>query len=704
MSRLGLVTPLCTLVLLGAGACKPPSTQLDLEKIEQNANDDGKAGDAATRLDPLPVERPADLLPADVALMAEASDPAQVLTLFVGLSQIPEFDGIRKEMATTIGGDLLSPTDWPKLGLDPHRPAGMALLDVRGPSGCAWVSVADQTAFDQTVRRVAAAIGIDRELTVGEMAGARVYRFNDEFNIVVRAGVAMFVFVDNPQNAARDYPAGIATIDPREALGRTESFDWARGQARAGDDGLIFVAPGKLFDTINAEGGNEDYGVKYADEQLTTARRNGADAATLRDLEERLAREQEWQREREREDQAGTALARELLGPMRALVFTGDVETTQINAQARLLMPSGGLLRDIFVPSQSQSPLVSALDEPTLFMLDGQLDVQKFLRLVDMLAKADGESIDGLDKQLHAETGISFLTSVVPLFDGRGGIAITRSKPANPKKLDELPKTLGMAVQLGLKDPEGLRKQLDDLVRNPMASKVFKSRKTGWELELPDWRNLMIDVAGDRLIISTDKSVAGRVRDAKPGKQALPAEHLVFGSVPNPSLRFYQDWSWIVLVNPPYMYIQTPESLLYDLDAHPTLAREQAAKVPQSKADKQLRKDLQRVLDDLAVIERRRAERDFNTFQAAMGEVGEVGMQLEVVPDGLTVHGLWKTRGQQSLISIGANMFMTRMSGPDDEQAERDRLSTRSWELANEIRMQRTADLDAFAAKQQKQP
>lgn len=703
MSRLGLVTPLCVL-LLGAGACKPPSSRLDLERIEENekANRDGKAGDAATKLDPLPVERPADVLPADVALMAEASDPAQVLTLFAGIAQIPELQAIRGEVTGTLGGDLLLADEWAKFGLDPHRPAGLALLDVRGGAFCGWVSISDSNSFDQAVRRVATATGLDRDMTVGEIAGSRVYRFNDEFNIVVRASVAMFVFVDDARDAAHDYPATIATLDPRESLGRSEAFDWARTQARTGDDGMIFMIPGKLFDAINEGDTGNDYGVQYAEDQLAEARRNGSDAASIRQFEERVAQEREWQLERQRERQAGTEIARELLGPMHAFVLTGDVQTTGIDGQARLLMPNGGLMRDIFVPAQTPSPLTTALDEPALAVLDGQVDVQKFLRLIDMLAKADGESLDAIDQELRAETGISFLTSVVPLFDGRGGVALTRSRPANPKKLDELPKTLGLALQFGLKDADGMRKLLDDLARNPDMAKMFKSRKTGWEIELSEWRNLFVDVASDRLIVSTDKSLAARVRDAKPGKQALPADHLLFGSSPTSALRFYHDWSWIQLVNPPYMYIQTPENMLYELDAHPTLPRDQAAKVPQSKADKQLRKDLQKVLDELTVLERHRAEREFNVVQAAMDELGEVGMQLDVVPDGLTAHGIWQTNSKKSMIEIGASMFMLTRTGGTPDDMERERLNTRAWELANEIRMQRTMDLDAFAAKQAK--
>jgi hypothetical protein len=702
MSRLGLVTPVCALLLCGA-ACKTPSSRLDLEKIEQNeAERDDKTGDAATKLDPLPVERPADLLPADVAVMAEASDPSQVLLLFAGLGQIPEFASVRGEVAGTLGGDLLLADEWSKLGLDSHRPAGIALLDVRGEAFCGWVSVSDSNLFDQTVRKAAKAIGLDRDLTVGEMAGSRVYRFNDEFSIVVRAGIAMFVVVGDARDAARDYPAMAATIDPRDSLGRSEAFDWARGQARGGDDGLIFMVPGKLFDTIARESSGDDYGTKYAEEQLANARRNGTDANGIRELEERVAQEREWQLEREREQKAGTDLARELLGPMHALVFTGDVGVTRIDAQARLLMPNGGLLRDIFVPTQTPSPLTTALDEPALMVLDGQVDVQKFLRLIDMLAKADGESLDKIDQDVRSETGISVLTSVVPLFDGRGGFALTRSRPANPKKFDDLPKTLGLAIQFGLKDADGLRKVLDDLARNPDAAKLFKSRKTGWEIQVPEWRNVFIDVAGDRLIISTDKGLAGRVRDAKPGKQKLPADHLLFGSSPTPALSFYQDWSWITLVNPPYVYIQTQENMLYELDSHATLSREQAAKVPQSKADTQLRKELQKVLGELEGIERRRGEQQFNAMQTAMNELGEASIQLDVVPDGLSAHGVWQLRGQRSIIEIGASMFMMTSMGGSPDDMERDRLNNRAWELANEIRTQRMIDLDTFAAKQSK--
>ncbi|MFV8755422.1 hypothetical protein ACNOYE_33135 [Nannocystaceae bacterium ST9] len=699
MSRLGLVTPLCSLLLLGAGACKHPSTRLDLDKLEgdEQAKDD-KTGEPAHTLDPLPVERPADLLPVEVALMAEASDPSQVLALFDNLVLIPELDAMRNEVSGVLGGDPFKAGDWAKLGLDPKRSAGAALLEPRSGAFCAWLSVADSKTFDTTVRKVAATLGIDRELTVGEMAGSRVYRFNDEFNIVVRAGVAVFVFVDSPQEAARDFPATIATIDPRESLGHAEGFDWARTQLRAGDDGMIFLAPPKLVDAIVAERGDEAYGIQYAEEQLAEARRNG-DAALVSEAEARLAQEQQWQRERMREREAGDALARDLLGPMRAVVFTGDVAPTRIDAQARVLMPSGGLLREIFVPLQSQSPLTTALDEPALFMLDGQVDVQKFLRLIDMFAKADGESLDEIDQEIRNNVGISALSTIVPLFDGRGGIAITRSKPANPKKLDELPKTLGVALQFGLKDAEGTRKVLADLARNPEIGKVMKARKSGWELTIPEWRNVLVDVVGDRLIVSTDKGVAGRVRDAKSGKHALPADHILFGAAPTPAMRMYQDWAWVALVDPPNTYIQTAENMLYDLDAHPTLSRDQAAKVPQSKADKQLRKDLQKVLDELAKLERVRAEREFNAVQAALTELGEQGVQLEVVPDGLTIHGLWQTRGKRGMIEIGADFFAFQM-GPSDEQAERDRLNSRAWELASEIRVQRTTDLDAFAAKQ----
>lgn len=699
MSRLRLVTPLCTALLL-APACKHPSTRLDLEKIDAKDDSQGK-GESATKIDPLPVERPADMLPSEVPLLAEANDPSQVLALFASLAPMPELEQVRGEVAGVLGGDPTKAEDWAKLGLDARRSAGIALLDIRGEAFCAWVSVADVKVFDQTIRKVAAATGMDRELLLGEMNGAQVYRFNDELSIVVRAGVAAFVFVGDPQSAPRDYPASFATIDPRDALGRTQAYQWAQQQLRTGDDGMVFMAPTKLLDAIvTEEAGSEEYGVKYAEESLAEAKRNGADAATIREFEARVEQEKQWAAERKRADAAGQALARELIGPMQALAMTGNVEPTRLDAQARLLMPSGGLLRDIFVPTQSASPLASALDEPALVLVDGQLDLSKFLRLIDMIAKAEGESLDAIDQQARSELGFSPVAATA-LFDGRGGMALTRSKPPNPKKLDELDETLGLALVFGLKDPEGLRKLLDELARNPAAAKEFKTRKGGWELVISDWRNLLIDIVGERIVLSTDKNLAGHVRDAKRGKQALPASHPFLSGSPSPAVRSYQDWAWVPLVNPPYVYIQTPENMLYDLDAHPTLAREEAAKVPQSKADKQLRKDLGKVLADLEVIERRRAEREFNEMNKMVGEFGEFTLQLDVVPDGLAANATWQTRGGRGFLDIALGTIMLRGTDADADQAERDRLNQQAWDLANQIRTQRMTDLDAYAASKQ---
>lgn len=697
MSRLRLVTPLCTALLL-APACKHPSTRLDLEKID--AQDDAKptGGETATKVDPLPVERATDLLPNDVPLLAEANDPGQVLQLFASLTPMPELEQMRSELAGTLGGDPLKAEDWAKLGLDVHRSAGVALLDLRGEAFCAWVSLADPKVFDQTLRRVASTTGMDRELLVGDMNGAVVYRFSDDFNVVVRAGVAAFVMVDKPQEAKRDYPASFATIDPRDSLGRAPAYQWAQKQLRAGDDGLVLMAPNAIFEAFVADGAEEvDYGVQYAEQSLADAKRSGADAAAIRELEQRLEQERQWASERKREREAGQALARELISPMQAFMMSGNVEPTRLDGQARLLMPSGGLLRDIFVPASSPSPLTTALDEPPLVMLDGQTDVDQFMRLVDMLAKADGESLDKLDQEARGELGFSPLAAA-KMFDGRAGFALTRSKAPNPKKLDELEKTLGLALYFGLKDADGLRQILDALARFPAAAEEFKTRKGGWELVLKDWRNLLVEIVDQRLVISTDKNFASHVRNAKSGKQALAASHPFNGGSPGAALRGYMDWSWLPIANPPYSYIQTIDNLLYDLDVHPQLSREEAAKVPQSKADKQLRKDLSAVLKELEGLERLRAEREFNESIKLANEFGEFSMQVEVVSDGLAASAVWQTRNKRGFLDIAIGMVTTGRLGLDDENMRINELNQKAWDLASQIRTQRMLDLDAHVA------
>ncbi len=687
--------------LLCVGACKNPSTKIDLQEIENGERaEDGRTGEPATRLDPLPVERPTDLLPAEVSVLLEVTDPGVVLPLFDGLQQEPELDTALREASDMLGGNPLKAEDWAKLGLDVHRPAGIALLDPRSLSIAAWFSLTDEQTFTTAMLRIAEQTGGAQELSRSEMGDAHLYRFGRSFHAIVRANTVMFVFVEQPDQAPRDYPATIATIDPRDGLARSQGFGWAREQTRAGDDGIFFVAPNPLVQAFEQEQRN-DYGVTWAEDQLAEARRTGADAQTIRDLEQRLAQEQEWAREREREDKAALEAVRELVGPMRAFAITADVDRTKIDARARLLMPDGGLLRDLFVPLQSQTPLLSALDEPPLFILDGQVDPQKFLRLVDLLARTDDETLEKLDQEAASMLGFSFMSTVVPLFDGRAGFAITQIREPDPKKLDKTHEVLGMAAHAGLKDPEGTRKLLDDLARNPLLKgAIKKAKKGGWEIAVPEWKTVHLDVVDTRLIATSDRALIGRVRDAKPGKQAatLTGDHLAVGKVPTPALRMYQRWPMVLLLDPPSFWAQSVDNFLYDYEAHPSLDREQAAKVPKGKTTKAKLAELDKLIKELDAFNRRRAEREFKQQYSILQELGDVGMQLEVVGDGLTIHGRWQLGGKRSLVELFVLGLMVR--SPDDDWTEYERLSTRAWELAAEIRTLRTEELNAFAAKQ----
>ena len=60
---------------LGLLACRTPSSKIPLEKLSADEQAD-QQGETREAIEPLPVERPTDLLPPEVAVMAEAIDPS----------------------------------------------------------------------------------------------------------------------------------------------------------------------------------------------------------------------------------------------------------------------------------------------------------------------------------------------------------------------------------------------------------------------------------------------------------------------------------------------------------------------------------------------------------------------------------------------------------------------------------------------------
>jgi hypothetical protein len=690
-------------LLFGLLACHPPSSRLPIDELQEKQDEGKRTGEAHEQLEALPVEAPTDLLPADVSVLAEARDPAAVLGHLRRLDKFPEFQAAHSQVSSEMGVDLLDPEQWQRIGLDRHGPVGIALLDIEAEGFVAYASLMDARLFGDFLERMADRTGGRDALSSSEVGDAMVYRLGEEVSVILRESVAMLVFVDNPERAPRDYAATVATIDPREALSHSKAFAWAREQIEVADDGLIFVEPSKLIAQLEREmvGSDNDYGVRYAQDELDRARSAGEPTERIKELEQRVEEERRWQRERETQQAGGRELVRALFGPIGAFVAGAELRDDGISAHARLLMPGDGLLARVFVPIDVESPLLRALDQPPLFAIDGRADMQALMQLVEMLVRADGESLQEVNVQLRDATGIDALVDVLPLLTGTGGIVLTQMHEPDVKNMYDAEKNFGLAAYVGVTDPERVRKLLDGLLRSKRVPELGQQKRgDGWVLSVPDWHEVSITLVGDRLVASTDGKLAGRIRDARPGAQAdalADPGHPLRGVAPTPALRLYQRFMWLVAGDVYKSPKREAESMLYEMNSHSVLTPEQAAAVARSRDFKRKYAELERALAELDAFDQREAASRYQRQLEVGRSLGDAGMQIERLADGLAARALWRMAPNTTPLEVGLQLFMDGSQTAD--WTEYERISQDVARLREELIFIRRADLDAAAAK-----
>lgn len=688
---------------LGLLACRTPSSRIPIDELAEKDEARERTGEAHEQLEPLPVKTPTDLLPAEVPVMAEALDPAAVLANIRALDKFPQFQSLRSEMVSAIGIDLLDAEAWQRIGIDRHGAVGIALLDIEAEGFVAYATVSDPRALGDFIEGLADRVGQRDELSSAEVGRALVYRFGDELSVVMREGVAMLVFVEHPDRAPRDFVATIATIDPREALSHSKTFMWAREQVDVADDGLIFVDPADLVAQIEREmvGTDSDYGVRYAQDALDSARQRGEPVEQIRELEKRLEEERKWQREREVREAGERELVRSLFGPIEAFVAAGELRGDSISGHARMLVPGDGLLARLFVPTDAESPLLRALDEPPLVAVDGRADMQVLLQLVDLMARSEGESLQEVSSEIRDHTGIDPLVDVVPLLTGTGGFMLTQTHELTTKNMYDAKKNLGLAAYVEVTDPDRVRSMLDALMRSKRVPELGRAKRgDGWVLSVPEWHDVALALVGNRLVASTDTKLADRIRDARPGSQAdalADPGHPLRGSAPTPALRMYQRFTWLAAESAYASPERDVESMLYDINSHHTLTPEQAATVPRSREFKKKLGELEKALADLDAFDRRQSQRRYEQEIELARSFGDVGMQIERLPDGLGARGLWRMAPGTTPLEVWLRAFMVGDMSTD--WTEYDRLSQDVGRVREELMVIRRADLDAAAAK-----
>jgi hypothetical protein len=219
-------------------------------------------------------------------------------------------------------------------------------------------------------------------------------------------------------------------------------------------------------------------------------------------------------------------------------------------------------------------------------------------------------------------------------------------------------------------------------------------------LHVPKWHDVELSIVGDRLVVSTEAKLATRIRNAERGAQAdalATADHPLRGTLTNPAVRVYWRMIGFVLLDAREPWKQDAESMLYDFNSHPVLTPDEAAKVPRSKEYKKKLAELDKAIADLDAYNLRRAQRQLEQELKFAEGLGDLGLQVEPLTDGLAFAANWRFANGFTPLELGALWFTATSS--DDDWAEYERLNNRTYELVSELRMIRQADLDAAAAK-----
>jgi hypothetical protein len=698
--RVPLLVPTLSLALF---ACRPPSSELPIEELRGDAGQDSQTShgqQAGERLDPLPVQVAADMLPADVVVMAEALDPSAVLAQINKLDKYPEFQGFRAQLSSQVGIDPLDAGQWERIGLDRHRGVGIGLLDIESEGFFLYAGVSDQRALETFMEDLVTRLGMQDQLGTAEIDRARVYRFGEELSVILREGWVVAVMVDRPERATRDYAAMVATIDPREALSRTQGFAWAKQRLEPADDGMLFVDPRRLIAQLQTQDSeNQDYGVRYAEDELARARAAGEPRQNIEAAEQRVEEERRWQQERQVREAGRRELVRALFDPVGAFVGALELRDDGITGHAHTLIPGDGLLARLFVASDSESPLLRALDEPPMMAVDGRLDIPALLMFAELVAKTEGQSLQAANDEVQSMLGVDLLGELIPALTGAGGVWITSRREPDPNRLSEAEKSLGLAVHVELAKPDVIRKLIDGLARSARVPGLTPAKRgDGWLLALPEWNDVNIDVVGNRLIASTDAKLAGRIRDAKPGTQAKPlaeVNHPLHVGSPTASLRMYQRWRWLVILDARDPWKQDAESMLYDINLHPELTPEEAAAVPRSREFKRKLAALEKAVDALDEHQRREAGREFTRTLELVDQFGDAGLALTRTSDGVEARATWRMASGVTPIDTFVPLLMR---SDQTDWSEYERLNQEVMRTRDEAMAVRRADLDAAAA------
>lgn len=663
-------------------------------------------GDPTAPVELAPVEHPSQMLGRDTALLmmgtsmnraAEAFERDRLVKAFG-----PQYTSIRAVMVSTVGHDLLDPAAWADVGLDASGPLGLAMTDLVNPHVVLFATVSDRAKLVGLVRKLAG--NAQMEVIEEPYGSASILRpgGGDKGGALVLRDRIVAVVLDTGEDSV-EVAKRLVTMDPNVSLAAQTDYRKATGGLRAADLSVYFDLAG-MVDQANAQSKRHaaDPDSNWAQEELVKAQKEGAGPERLAELERQAeevrANDERWRRRAEGE----RALAELLVSGVEGVGFTATAKRGGPVFDGRMVAGPDAFLRRLLVNREGAAKLPLSLNGAPLWCGSGRVDPAAAYELLEAIAAAEGEKYSAFLARAKAELGLDLEAELRPVLVGDAELCMTFEGKLGEKPLDRKTQ-LGLGATLRVSDAAKAKYLLAKMATSGSElGKLMKKRGEGYAVEVPDWRTMYLQTAGDRIVVSSDPELAKRLSAGDPG--SMPSEirpSAARGAMDLPGTAASQafDLSMGVLWT-----MVGRVSMSAPMMSAPGMTQEELEKVPLSAKTKKARKAMEKAQARVDELEAKREAAQMKQVLAISDALGIVVAAVTEDDRGFTLTGGQFLRvaslGQMLEVVLGGVMNMSGGTTLDEADQEAMELAWQRYSDAQQAFINaRLEDAERFQAK-----
>lgn len=467
-----------------------------------------------------PVDHPSQLLPRGTAVLVTGTSFSRAAEVFERDRLVeafgPQYTSIRAAIVGSIGHDLLDPKAWPEVGLDPGGTVGVAVSGVGSDAKIVLLAtVSDRKKLVDAIRSIAGKAAT--EMVEEAYGSASILRPKGEPRdgvVVLRDRFAALVIDTGKGNL--DYAKLMVTMDPNVSLASQAAYRKATGGLRAADL-VTYLDVAGMVDQANARSGSSVASNDWAKDELARAQKEGATPERIAELQLQVEQARKDELSWRKRDEGQRALSELVVSGIEGIGLTATAKRSGPVLDGRVVAGEDAFVRRLLVNRPGASTLPVAMNGAPLWCGAGRIDPAAGFELFEAMGAANGRTPVELGADGKRELGIDIAADLVPVLGGDAELCFTFEGTPGEGRMD--PKTqLGLGAIVQMTDAAKAKYVLAKIATSGSElAKHMKKRGEGYTVDVPEWRTVHVQTAGDRVVVTTDPELAKRLASGDPG-------------------------------------------------------------------------------------------------------------------------------------------------------------------------------------------